>query len=226
MNRFVRRGFVGAFAGATAGTPMLFLNSNGGLEFAAAIAAGSLYGACVAPVRDAYADNIMAAASMGIPLWGIASIICVPWFSSRHMAWSAAGMESHFWLLGEWVLFGVVMGAILQIASDVASLVCGPEITPIPSPSANPIRIVILGGGFGGMKTAECLERELPGHAAVSISLGSETNALLFTPMREGGGESSLDPADISVPLRSSLRRTHFVRGRVSRVDFEKRVVI
>ena len=47
MNRFVRRGFLGAFAGATAGTPMLFLSSNGGFEFAMAIAAGSLYGACV-----------------------------------------------------------------------------------------------------------------------------------------------------------------------------------
>lgn len=135
-------------------------------------------------------------------------------------------MESHFWLLVNWVLFGALLGAILQIASDVASLVCGPEITPIASPSANPIRIVILGGGFGGMKTAECLERDLLGHAAVSISLVSETNALLFTPMLAEVAGSSLEPSHISVPLRSSLRRTHFVRGRVNRVDFEKRVVI
>jgi NADH dehydrogenase len=183
MNRFVRRGFLGAFAGATAGAPMLFLGSNRGLEFAMAIPAASLYGACVPPVRDAYADNIMAAASMGIPLWGIANVIVLPWFSSGHMAWSAAGMESHFGLLVEWVLFGALLGAILQIAGDVAGFVFGPEITPTASPSANPIRIVILGGRFGGMKTAEYLERELPGHAAVSISLVSETNALLFTPM-------------------------------------------
>ena len=226
MNRFVRRGLLGAFASATAGTPMLFFSSNGGLELAVAIAAGSLYGACVPPVRDAYADNITAAASMGIPLWGIANVIVLPWFSNRHMAWSAAGMESHFWLLVNWVLFGALLGAILQIASDVAGLVFGPEITPDASPSANPIRIVILGGGFGGLKTAECLERELLGHAAVSISLVSETNALLFTPMLAEVAGSSLEPSHISVPLRSSLRRTHFVRGRVNRVDFEKRVVI
>jgi NADH dehydrogenase len=191
-----------------------------------AIAAGSLYGACVPPVRDAYADNIMAAASMGIPLWGITNVIFLPWFSSGHMAWSAAGMESHFGLLVEWVLFGALLGAILQIASDVAGFVFGPEITPTASPSVNPIRIVILGGGFGGMKTAECLERELPGHAAVSISLVSETNALLFTPMLAEVAGSSLEPSHISVPLRSSLRRTHFVRGRVNGIDFEKRVVI
>lgn len=205
---------------------MLFLGSDEGLQFAMAIAAGSLYGACVPPVRGAYADNITAAASMGIPVWGIVNAIFLPWVSRRHMAWSAAGMESHFGLLVEWVLFGALFGAILQIASDVAGLVFGPESTPIASPSANPIRIVILGGGFGGMKTAECLERKLPGRAAVSISLVSETNALLFTPMLAEVAGSSLEPSHISVPLRSSLRRTHFVRGRVDSVDFEKRVVI
>lgn len=226
MNRFVRRGLLGAFAGAMAGTPTLFLSSNGGVECAMAIVAGSLYGACVPPIRNTYADNIMAAASMGIPLWGIATIIVLPWSSGRHMAWSAAGMEGQFWLLVEWVLFGALLGAILQTASDVAALIYGPEITPIASPSANPIRIVILGGGFGGMKTAECLERELPGRAAISISLVSETNALLFTPMLAEVAGSSLEPSHISVPLRSSLRRTHFVRGRVNRIDFENRAVI
>lgn len=163
MNRFVRRGFLGAFAGATAGASMLFFSANGGVDFAMAIAAGLLYGACVPPVRGAYADNVMAAALMGIPLWGIANVIFLPWFLRGHIAWSAAGMESHFWLLVTWVLFGVFLGAILQVASDVAGRAFGPEVTPIALPSANPIRIVILGGGFGGMKTAECLEREFPG---------------------------------------------------------------
>ena len=37
---------------------------------------------------------------------------------------------------------------------------------------------------------------------------------------------SSLEPSDISVPLRSSLRQTHFVRGRVTGVDFERRVIV
>jgi NADH:ubiquinone reductase (H+-translocating) len=37
---------------------------------------------------------------------------------------------------------------------------------------------------------------------------------------------SSLEPSHISVPLRSSLRLTHFVRGRVTGVDFQKRVIV
>jgi NADH dehydrogenase len=225
MNQFVRRGVLGAFAGATAGIPMLFHGLTGGIEFAMATAAGALYGACVPPVRGAYADNIMAAASLAIPLWGITNIILFPLISSRRMAWSTAGMQNDFDLLVGWVLFGVLLGAILQVVSEVAGLVFGPEVMPTSSSSANPRRIVILGGGFGGMKTAECLEQELAGHHDISISLVSETNALLFTPMLAEVAGSSLEPSHISVPLRSSLRRTHFVRARVTGVDFQKQVV-
>jgi len=44
-------------------------------------------------------------------------------------------------------------------------------------------RIVILGGGFAGMRTAERLEEQLRANPSVSITLVSDTNALLFTPM-------------------------------------------
>src|SRR5262249_20342778 len=36
---------------------------------------------------------------------------------------------------------------------------------------------------------------------------------------------SSLDPSHISPPLRSSLHRTEFIRGRVEKVDFDRKVV-
>ena len=37
---------------------------------------------------------------------------------------------------------------------------------------------------------------------------------------------SSLEPSHISTPLRSTLRRTEFIRGVVADVDLEKRLVI
>jgi NADH:ubiquinone reductase (H+-translocating) len=37
---------------------------------------------------------------------------------------------------------------------------------------------------------------------------------------------SSLEPSHISTPLRSTLRRTEFIRGVVEAVDLEKRLVI
>jgi NADH dehydrogenase len=123
----------------------------------------------------------MAAASLGIPIWGITSVILLPLLSGNQMAWDAVGMQGHFAPLVGWILFGALLGGILQIASEIAEIRYGPETAPVLSPSVNLPRVVILGGGFGGMKAAEYLEEQLGG--SVSISLVSDTNALLFTPM-------------------------------------------
>jgi NADH dehydrogenase len=87
-------------------------------------------------------------------------------------------------------------------------------------------RIVILGGGFAGMRTAECLEDKLRGDYSITLTLVNDTNALLFTPMLAEVAGSSLEASHISTPLRSTLRRTEFIRGTVAEVDLEKRLVI
>jgi NADH dehydrogenase len=202
----------------------LILSTRTGPEFVVAIAAGSLYGASVPPARAAYADSITSAASLGIPLWGITSIVLLPLLAGNTMAWDAAGMQAQFAPLVGWILFGALLGVILQLLSEVVATRYGAEAVSATAPSTNPPRILILGGGFGGMKVAECLEEELAG--SVSISLVSDTNALLFTPMLAEVAGSSLEPSHISVPLRSSLHRTHFVRGRVTGVDFVRKVIV
>ena len=224
MNRFVRRGFLGALAGSAASIPLLFLTTTRGPESALAIVAGSLYGAGLPPARGSYADNIMGAASLGIPLWGITSVIFLPLLSGNRMALDAVGMQGKFAPLVAWILFGALLGGILQFVSKMAEIRYGAEAAPALSPSTSLTRIAILGGGFGGMKVAEYLEEELGSSA--SISLVSDTNALLFTPMLAEVAGSSLEPSHISVPLRSSLHRTHFLRGRVTGVDFERRVIV
>ena len=57
----------------------------------------------------------------------------------------------------------------------------GPEAVPSPPAESEKKRIAILGGGFAGMRVAEYLEEQLGGSAF--ITLVSDTNALLFTPM-------------------------------------------
>jgi NADH:quinone reductase (non-electrogenic) len=224
MNRFARRGLLGALAGSAAATPVLLLSTTAGPEFALAVVAGVIYGACAPPARGAYPDSIMAAASLGIPIWGITSVILLPLLSGNRMAWDAVGMQGHFAPLVGWILFGAMLGGILQIANEIAEIRYGPETAPVLSLAVNLPRVVILGGGFGGMKAAEYLEEQLG--VSVSISLVSDTNALLFTPMLAEVAGSSLEPSHISVPLRSSLHRTRFVRGRVAGVDLERRVVM
>lgn len=75
------------------------------------------------------------------------------------------------------------------------------------------------------MKTAENLEHQFLHDHSIHITLISETNALLFTPMLAEVAGSSLEPSHISTPLRSSLPRTNFVRAMVETIDLEKRIV-
>lgn len=135
-------------------------------------------------------------------------------------------MRSHFPVLVGWVLYGVTLGLCTQLLSDVATRFFGPEASPQAKDAEPRKRIVILGGGFAGMTTAECLERELQKDSSVSITLVSETNALLFTPMLAEVAGSSLEPSHISTPLRTTLHRTEFVRGRVTDIDVENRKVM
>jgi NADH:ubiquinone reductase (H+-translocating) len=109
-----------------------------------------------------------------------------------------------------------LVGLFAQALSDLAEHVFGPEavgVAPVPQQRK---QIVILGGGFAGMKTAECLEQELHTSSSAMITPIGETNALLFTPMLAEVAGRTLEPSHISTPLRSSLRRTEFIRGRVN----------
>jgi NADH dehydrogenase len=56
---------------------------------------------------------------------------------------------------------------------------------------------------------------------SVALTLVSDTNALLFTPMLAEVAGGSLEPSHISAPLRASLKRTRVVRGRVATVDLD-----
>jgi NADH dehydrogenase len=67
------------------------------------------------------------------------------------------------------------------------------------------------------MRVAEYLEEQIGGSAL--ITLVSETNALLFTPMLSEVAGSSLEPSHITTPLRSSLHSTKFIRARVTGID-------
>jgi NADH dehydrogenase len=74
--------------------------------------------------------------------------------------------------------------------------------------------VVIAGGGFGGFYAARALERVLPGHSA-RVTLVNDANFMLYTPLLPGAAGATLDPRHVVVPLRSQLRRTDLLIGRV-----------
>jgi NADH dehydrogenase len=86
-------------------------------------------------------------------------------------------------------------------------------------------RIVILGGGFGGLYTALELEKELAGDSSVSVTLVNRENFFLFTPMLHEIAGSDVDFTDIVSPIRQLLKRVEFFHGEVQAIDLQSRRV-
>jgi NADH dehydrogenase len=85
-------------------------------------------------------------------------------------------------------------------------------------------RIVILGGGFGGFYAARTLEKVLPPQAA-RITLVSDVNFMLYTPLLPGAAAGTLEPRHVVVPLREELRRTELRLGTVVGATPERQTV-
>ena len=86
-------------------------------------------------------------------------------------------------------------------------------------------RIVILGGGFGGVYTAIHLEKLLARERAVEICLVSRDNFFLFTPMLHEIAASDLEITNIVNPLRKLLHKVEVLVGDVNEIDLPNKQV-
>lgn len=82
--------------------------------------------------------------------------------------------------------------------------------------------VLIAGGGFGGFYAARRLEKVLPRQSA-NITLVSEVNFLLYTPLLPGAASGTLEPRHVVVPLREELETTNIRLGRVTGLDPDAR---
>src|SRR5437870_8574807 len=88
-------------------------------------------------------------------------------------------------------------------------------------------RIVILGGGFGGVYAAIHLEKLLVGQHSVEICLVRRDNFFLFKPMLHEIAASDLEITNIVNPLRKLLHKVEVLVGDVNEIDLpNKRVLI
>lgn len=85
-------------------------------------------------------------------------------------------------------------------------------------------RVVVVGGGFGGLLTAQGLAR-----VDVEVTLVDRENHHLFQPLLYQVATAGLAPGSIAVPIRSALGRQKNARvllGEVVGADLERRAVV
>ena len=85
-------------------------------------------------------------------------------------------------------------------------------------------RIIIVGGGFGGLAAAKALK-----HTPAQIILIDRANHHLFQPLLYQVATAALTPSQIATPIRSILRKQKnvtVVLGEVTGVDKERKCVL
>ena len=91
--------------------------------------------------------------------------------------------------------------------------------------SAAPHRVVIVGGGFGGLYAT----RELSRSTAVEVTLVDRRNFHLFQPLLYQVATGALAPGEIAQPLRSIFRKRMNVTvllGEAVSVDVKARRIV
>src|ERR687898_3209265 len=84
-------------------------------------------------------------------------------------------------------------------------------------------KVLVIGGGFGGVFAAKALERQ--GRGKLDVELVNDNNYFVFQPLLPEVAAASIHSADAVVPLRQLLRRVQIRQAEVIGIDFAGKTV-
>lgn len=87
-----------------------------------------------------------------------------------------------------------------------------------------PKKVIVIGGGFGGLATA----KKLAGKSNIDVTIIDKTNHHLFQPLLYQVATAALSPGDIATPIRSIFRKNkniHVMMAEITSVNKEEKYV-
>jgi NADH dehydrogenase len=110
----------------------------------------------------------------------------------------------------------------LRSKQSADAFVLGPAHPMVGQQTA---RIVILGGGFGGVATAKELQRLTRGDESIEVHLVNDENYFVFQPLLAEVVSCGIEPVHILNPIRQLCPGVEFHCGIVSHLDRDARTV-
>ena len=205
---------------------LLGLKLSGGwflLHLMAATLAGAVFGAFSSYQPLGYAASISTGLLYGLFWWIVGPLTLEPLFFGDGPTWTVDGASAAFPSVFGHLLYGGLTGFGYHISLTLYNRIR--HETTIVEDETPITRIVILGGGFGGVSTAHALERIYWRDPSIEITLISQSNYLLFTPMLAEVAGSALEPQHMCAPIRASLPHVRFYRSEVEEIDSKAQVV-
>ncbi|HZA06205.1 MAG TPA: NAD(P)/FAD-dependent oxidoreductase, partial [Nitrososphaeraceae archaeon] len=92
--------------------------------------------------------------------------------------------------------------------------------------TTNTKRIVILGGGFGGVTALKKLQNHFQTDVTVDITMVSKDNYLLFTPMLHEIASGMIETRHIVTPIREFCNRSRFFCAKVENIGLDSNKVL
>src|SRR5919197_71888 len=140
------------------------------------------------------------------------------------------------------LVFGVTLGLVssllsVRFGSRYRCSICDISFSRIDSyqkhvelvHGAKPIQqrhILILGGGFAGIKVLTQLQRAFQNDVSIDITLVSRDNFFLFTPMLPEVSSGMIETRNIVTPVRAFCNRAKFYEANVESIDLKNRQVV
>ena len=208
-----------AAQGMTSAVPGLFGLQLSGLgvvlHLLVSIPVGASFGAILRYQPEAYAATTSCGLLLGLVWWIAGPMTLGPLLEGNGPTWSIVEAQGAFPSLIGHLLYGGLtgLGMYLLVAWYLHLRPQSEDLITVPE--APKTRVVILGGGFGGIGAAQRLEQLFSRVPSLEITLVSRSNYLLYTPMLAEVASSGLEPQHISAPIRASCPHTRFHRGQV-----------